>query len=95
VIASSNLQTLPLDSLVAGQTYLLVITNSPGAVTLQFKHHDDPVTRNLPTHVGMSGAVVVTTFLCPSSVMALVWNTLASNTPKYYVSLTPITEQEF
>lgn len=93
MIARTNLQTLPLDSLVPGLTYLLVITNSPGANTLKFQHLDNPTTAAHPAHVGVVGATVVTTFLCPAPVMALVF--AAPPAQDYYVSVLPLASPEF
>jgi hypothetical protein len=96
VIASSNSQTLQFDSLVAGETYLLVVTNSPGAFAIQFKHLDDPVVRVLPSHARVTGVTAVTTFVCPSPKMALYWETAPSfANGRYYVTLTPLTQKEF
>lgn len=93
MIATSNLQTLQLDPLTPGVEYLFVLTNSPGANTLQFKHHSDPTTRDLPVHTAVTGAVVVTKFLCPAPQMALVFAEVPG--APYYVSLTPLTTPEF
>ncbi len=72
---------------------MLVITKSPGANTLQFKHQDDPDPVNHPAHTAVATATVVTQFLCPSPKMALVWAAPPANA--YYVSVLPITSPEF
>lgn len=79
--------------MVAGVTYLLVITNNPGAVSLQFKHLSDPTPRVLPAVSGVTDAVVVTTFICPSPTMALVW--AAAPGADYHMTLVPTTAPEF
>lgn len=72
---------------------MLVITGSSGAVSLQFKHQDDPTAAIHPDVSGVTGATVVKRFLCPSPVMALVW--AAAPAAPYRVSVLPITAPEF
>lgn len=91
---TSNAQTLQLESLVAGVTYMLVITKATGTnSTLQFKHLGDADPINHPAHTAVTGATTVSQFLCPSPVMALVF--AAPPSQNYHVSVLPITQQEF
>jgi hypothetical protein len=79
--------------MVAGVEYMLVVTDSPGSVSLQFKHHDAPTPVAHPDVTNVAGAVVVRKFLCPSPVMALVFSTAPS--VAYRVSVLPVTTPEF
>lgn len=93
VTTTTTAQTLPLEDVVPGITYLLVITSSPGSNTLKFKHLNDATSANHPAHTDVSNATVVTQFVCPSTVMALVF-AAAPATP-YHVTVVPLTAPEF
>ncbi len=72
---------------------MLVITNSPGANSLQFKHLGAETPTDHPAHTSVSDPTVVTQFLCPSPTMALVW--AVAPVTEYSVTVLPITSPEF
>lgn len=93
-MTKTKLKILKLDVLTQGVTYLLVITQCPGAHTLKFMHLDDPTPALLPSY-GTNNTVgtVVAQFVCPAPRMLIEF----ANTPTqdYHVSVTPVSAPEF
>ena len=86
MIRQTNLQTLPLTGIEQGHTFVIVITNAQSAVTLQFRHADDPTYRDHPDFTAITpvGTVVTRTVMACTADMRVVFATAPPST--YYIS---------
>lgn len=86
MIRATDIQTLPLEDLEQGHTFAIVVTNAQSAVSLQFRHADDPTYRDHPdfTAVAPVGTVVSRAIICCAPDMRLVFADAPTET--YYVS---------
>jgi hypothetical protein len=93
VIRTSTLQNLPLEGLVQGVNYLLVLTGANQTSTLKFNHLNDPTPRDHPSHTAkVAAGAIITEFICPSPDMTL---SFAIAPATYYLTVVPVTSPEF
>jgi len=76
-----------MDNLQQGQMMTIIITQSPGACSLEFKHASDTAWNKHPDFDGTPSAsgVVIQTIVCPSATMRL--NFDAPPGADYHVSI--------